>query len=98
MSISPETDNIVLLEIAWEVCQQLGGIYTVMRTKAPRMKKKWGSRYFLVGPYDEFKSTAEFRELPPEGFVGQAVEKLRAMGMDHVGHQRMRADVAVVPK
>ena len=86
MSLSPETDNVVLFEIAWEVCQQLGGIYTVMRTKAPRMKKKWGSRYFLVGPYDEYKSTAEFRELPPEGFVGKAVEKLRSMGMDaHYG-------------
>ena len=47
---SPETENAVLFEIAWEVCQQLGGIYTVMRTKAPRMKKVWGERYFLGGP------------------------------------------------
>jgi glycogen synthase len=82
MALSPEADNIVLFEIAWEVCQQLGGIYTVMRTKAPRMKKKWGSRYCLVGPYDENKSVAEFRELPSEGFIGQAVDKLKSMGMD----------------
>ncbi len=79
---SPKDDKTVLLEIAWEVCQQSGGIYTVMRTKAPRMKKVWGENYIMVGPYDEQKSTAEFRELPPEGFVGEAVQKLKDMGMD----------------
>lgn len=80
--LSPEKDRAVLLEIAWEVCQQLGGIYTVMRTKAPRMKRVWGENYIMVGPYDEQKSTAEFRELPPVGFVGEAVQKLKDMGMD----------------
>src|SRR5690606_14308494 len=27
----------ILLEIAWEVCNQLGGIYTVLRSKVPAM-------------------------------------------------------------
>lgn len=86
MAISPENENIFLFEIAWEVCQQLGGIYTVMRSKAPRMKNVWKDHYFLVGPWDESKSPAEFRELPPEGFVGEAVERLRQQGIDiHFG-------------
>jgi glycogen(starch) synthase len=78
---SPETENAVLFEVAWEVCQQLGGIYTVMRSKAARMKSVWEDRYFVIGPYNEQKSTAEFRELPPEGFVGEAVKKLQGMGL-----------------
>ena len=36
----------LLFEIAWEVCWQLGGIYTVLRTKAGAMLERWdeGSR------------------------------------------------------
>jgi glycogen(starch) synthase len=86
MALNPEQDNAMLFEVAWEVCQQLGGIYTVMRTKSPRMTKVWGDRYCLVGPYDAHKSTAEFRELPPEGLAGHAVEKLKERGIDaHFG-------------
>lgn len=81
MGISPQSDKIILLEIAWEVCQQLGGIYTVMRTKSPRMTSVWGDNYFVVGPYDENKSTAEFRELEPEGFIGEAVKKIQSFGV-----------------
>jgi len=41
-------DNL-LVEIAWEVCNQVGGIYTVIRTKVPAMKEKWGDNYCLIG-------------------------------------------------
>ena len=41
-----------VIEVAWEVCQQVGGIYTVLRSKAPEMVRRWGNRYFLIGPYN----------------------------------------------
>ncbi|MEM6856013.1 MAG: glycogen synthase, partial [Planctomycetota bacterium] len=41
----------MLLEIAWEACNQVGGIYTVLRSKVPSMVSRWGNRYCLVGPY-----------------------------------------------
>ncbi len=44
--------NTLIVEISWEVCNQQGGIYTVLRSKAPEMIKTWGrDNYILVGPY-----------------------------------------------
>ena len=82
MPISPEQDNIHLFEVAWEVCQQLGGIYTVMRTKAPFMRSTWGQNYCMVGAWDEQKSPAEFQEMAPQGWIGEAVERVRSTGLD----------------
>src|SRR4051794_11432193 len=31
----------LLFEVGWEVCWQLGGIYTALRSKAAAMIKKW---------------------------------------------------------
>jgi len=42
----------MLMEIAWEVANQIGGIYTVLRSKVPSMISRWGTRYCLVGPFN----------------------------------------------
>ena len=39
----------LLFEISWEVCWQLGGIYTVLRSKAASMIQRWDDRLFEVG-------------------------------------------------
>jgi len=76
----------LLCEVAWEVCQQLGGIYTVMRSKIPAMIERWGDRYIVVGPWNPDVSAAEFDENAPGGPAGRAVEALRTQGIDaHVG-------------
>ena len=31
----------LLVETAWEVCNQVGGIYTVVRSKVPEIIDKW---------------------------------------------------------
>ena len=54
----------LLFEVAWEVCWQLGGIYTVLRTKAPAMIERWGDRYCLIGPYNPATAAVEFEEQP----------------------------------
>jgi len=77
----------LLCEVAWEVCQQLGGIYTVVRSKVPSMVKTWGGRYVLIGPYNPQLSPVEFEEAAPTGPFGSAVKTLKKSGFDvHYGH------------
>ncbi|MBC7784330.1 MAG: glycosyltransferase [Burkholderiales bacterium] len=71
----------MLFECGWEVCWQLGGIYTVLRTKARAMQERWGDRYFLIGPYNPTTAATEFEETPSEGLVRQALDKLREQGI-----------------
>lgn len=70
-----------LFEVAWEVCAQVGGIYTVIRSKAPDMLAEWGDRYHLVGPYDARRTEAEFEPLEPNGVIGEVLAALRAEGV-----------------
>jgi len=75
--------NALLVEVAWEVCNQVGGIYTVIRSKAPTMTEKWGDNYCLLGPYLHNRMPAEFE--PAENYddpFGQAVLKLRQLGIE----------------
>lgn len=48
------TDNIVkpdlLFEASWEVCNKIGGIYTVLSTKAKVLHKQYGDSLIFVGP------------------------------------------------
>lgn len=70
----------LLLEVAWEACNQVGGIYTVLRSKAPTMVEQWGNRYCLVGPYEDASAQIEFEPAPMVGPLGQAVNAMREMG------------------
>lgn len=43
----------LLFEIAWEVANKVGGIYTVLKTKVPVTAQEYGpNRYILLGPYN----------------------------------------------
>ncbi|MEQ9298670.1 MAG: glycosyltransferase [Cyclobacteriaceae bacterium] len=55
-----EVSSSLLVEIAWETVNQVGGIYTVIRSKAPTITKEWGSNYCLLGPYMPQNVAAEF--------------------------------------
>lgn len=45
-----------LFEVSWEVCNKVGGIYTVITTKAPQYRAQLGDNYMLIGP-DVWKET-----------------------------------------
>lgn len=80
--------NTVLFEIAWEVCNQVGGIYTVIRSKVPSVIEKWGKEnYFLIGPYFEDQAAAHFDPATDYSTpVGKAVLKMQERGFDvHYG-------------
>jgi len=72
----------ILFEAAWEVCNQVGGIYTVIRTKVPAMVEKWGDDYFLLGPYFPSKAAAEFEPITDEDDtpVGKTLARMRESG------------------
>jgi glycogen synthase len=71
----------ILLEVAWEVCNQVGGIYQVIRSKAPIMTQRWGDRYFCVGPYEHAKAPLEFEPSKPAGWLGRALATLEEHGL-----------------
>ena len=76
----------VLFEVGWEVCWQLGGIYTVLKTKAQTMIRRWGERYFLVGPYNPATAAGEFEELAAPKILEDVFEKMRDQGLScHFG-------------
>lgn len=78
-----------LIEAAWETCNQVGGIYTVIRTKVPSMVEKWGEDYLLLGPYFPSTASAEFEPLPinPSEPLGASIAWMQALGLEvHYGH------------
>ncbi len=74
-----------VFEISWEVCNQLGGIYTVLRSKAPAMKSRWRDNHVLIGPYIEGANVPEFEEdSEAEGEIVSVISKLRELGVEVV--------------
>jgi len=53
-----------VFECSWEVCNKVGGIYTVVSSKAVHMLKYY-KEYFLVGPYFKERAEPEFQEEDP---------------------------------
>ena len=72
----------LLFEVAWEVCWQLGGIYTVLRSKAATMLERWGDRYCLIGPYNPSTAAVEFEEQPTYGSIRETLQKLKDAGIN----------------
>ena len=59
-----------LFECSWEVCNKVGGIYTVVVSKIHQMIQNYDD-YILVGPYFPEKARGEFEQLPiPSRFKG----------------------------
>ena len=39
-----------IFEASWEVCNKVGGIYTVLSTRANTLQTKFRDRLFFIGP------------------------------------------------
>lgn len=50
----------------------VGGIYTVIQTKAKTTADEWGDNYFLIGPYFEHNMKTQVEQCEP---VNDAVRK-----------------------
>ncbi|MBR4870800.1 MAG: alpha-glucan family phosphorylase, partial [Alistipes sp.] len=52
-----------LFEVSWEVCNKVGGIHTVIASKAPTVKRMLGDKYITIGPDFSFDAVSpEFKE------------------------------------
>jgi glycogen(starch) synthase len=63
---SAKFENRFVFECAWEVANKVGGIYTVLRTKAPISTEELGDQYCMLGPYNEEQVRLEVEIMPPE--------------------------------
>jgi glycogen(starch) synthase len=80
---SKQFPKALIVEAAWEVCNQVGGIYTVIRSKAPCMVDHAPGSYCLVGPYLNKNIQAELEPLDDsQDIFGQAAAALRKKGYD----------------
>ena len=52
-----------IFECSWEVCNKVGGIYTVLSTKARTLQQRFTDTIIFIGP-DRGKPDADFREDP----------------------------------
>ncbi len=74
-------DPDFVFEVSWEVCNKVGGIYTVVRSKAGRMVERYGSNFIAVGPFFVKKAIGEFEEKPVPDSFREAFESLRSQGI-----------------
>jgi phosphorylase/glycogen(starch) synthase len=68
-----------LFEVSWEVCNKVGGIYTVISSKAPMAVGNLGENYYLLGP--DLAANPEFEETDEECWdrirEGTAIKDIR---------------------
>lgn len=81
MNNKPEAN--LLFEVSWEVCNKVGGIYTVLISKAARIIESYGANYFLIGPYFPNTETvkSEFQEEDPPEDWRAVLAELKNEGM-----------------
>lgn len=66
----------MLFEVSWEACNKVGGIYTVLMSKAERLVSHYHKNYFLIGPYFQNKIKGEFQECKPEESLQRVFDEL----------------------
>ncbi|MFP4568203.1 MAG: glycogen/starch synthase [Candidatus Woesearchaeota archaeon] len=76
--IKPNAEH--LIEISWEICNKVGGIYSVISSKAKRVKDTY-KEYTCLGPYFEDQAKQEFKEKHPPQEYKQIFEKLKQEGI-----------------
>ena len=81
--MSTTSKDPLIIECAWEVCNQVGGIYTVIRSKVPASVERRGENYCLLGPLENENISAEFDPITNlSDPIGRTVEKMRNMGLE----------------
>ncbi len=75
--------NVPLIECSWEVCNQIGGIYTVLRSKVPAMIEQYGDDYTLLGPLVAKGIDAELEDIrDADDAIARAVKLLQKEGLE----------------
>src|SRR3989339_193337 len=93
--VKPNADCLV--EVSWEVCNKVGGIYTVLISKAAQLVNYYRDNYYLVGPFFTDKAKGEFQEeVPPDDWKG-IFNALETEGIKcHYGKWLIEGEPAVI--
>ena len=67
--------DITLFEVSYEVCNKVGGIYTVITSKLDRVLEQVDN-YFAIGPYYEKKAAVAFEHEKPPAKISRAFRNL----------------------
>uniref|UniRef100_A0A2K6RKK3 Glycogen [starch] synthase n=1 Tax=Rhinopithecus roxellana TaxID=61622 RepID=A0A2K6RKK3_RHIRO len=91
-------EELLLFEVAWEVTNRVGGIYTVIQTKAKTTADEWGDNYFLIGPYFEHNMKTQVEQCEPvNDAVRRAVDAMNKHGCQvHFGRWLIEGSPYVV--
>ncbi|KAL5614511.1 hypothetical protein BROUX41_004614 [Berkeleyomyces rouxiae] len=84
---TPQRDvkNHVLFEVATEVAHRVGGIYSVLKSKAPVTTAEYGDRYTLIGPLNKQSAAVEVEELEPKDpALTKTIESMKGRGINIV--------------
>lgn len=72
-------------EIAWEVAHKVGGIHTVIRSKAGVTTGELGDLYCMIGPYHEPTVRLEVEVMEPElSVTKEVIESMKKEGVNVV--------------
>lgn len=71
----------LLIEASWEVANKVGGIYTVIKGKAPYIQKNFNEEYYLLGPYIPEVSYLEFSQITPPDIFKDVIEEAEKFGI-----------------
>uniref|UniRef100_A0A8D1XKX1 Glycogen [starch] synthase n=1 Tax=Sus scrofa TaxID=9823 RepID=A0A8D1XKX1_PIG len=91
-------EDLLLFEVSWEVTNKVGGIYTVIQTKAKTTADEWGENYFLIGPYFEHNMKTQVEQCEPvNDAVSKAVDTMNKHGCQvHFGRWLIEGSPYVV--
>lgn len=64
-----------VFECAWEVANKVGGIYTVLRSKAQVSTEELGDQYCMFGPMKDDRWRLEVEQIEPENRTIRAAMK-----------------------
>ncbi len=81
-----ETKADYYFEVSWEVCNKVGGIYTVITSKIIPVIKYYKQNYYAIGPYFPGRKQEEFKEKLPPDYLKDIFERMHKIGiMCHFG-------------
>jgi glycogen(starch) synthase len=85
-----------VFEASWEVVNKVGGINTVLISKAALMKEYY-KNYILIGPYFKEKYDVEVMEAGPSAAFAESFAKLREQGIIcYYGNWQIRGEPPVI--
>ncbi len=86
----------MLFEVSWEVCNKVGGIYTVVKSKVELMKERYHN-YFLIGPYFPDKARLETQQVVPPERLKRVFDRLEKEGIIcYFGNWQVKGEPQVI--